>query len=136
MLLYHISNIERRASNEKASDEIIRNCTGLFSAMGWVWKPPVCIEIRQVQYISSFEDNKIKPSGECLFFLGVSLFLHQQTRKKSLVDIATRLGIGEGYSRISRLEAQLANAIKRRLNVCYGLFIPPFFVEYLSVFLQ
>ena len=37
---------------------------------------------RQVKYISPIEDDTFKPSGETAFSLGVSLLLHQQTRKK------------------------------------------------------
>lgn len=88
---------------------------------------------RQIHYVSPIEDDKFKPSGETAFSLGVSLLLHQQTRKKSLVDIASRLGIGERYSRVLRHEAQLANAVTKRLNELNGLYIPPFVVENKSV---
>lgn len=89
---------------------------------------------RQIKYVSPIADDKFKLSSETAFSLGVSLLLHQQTRKKSLVDIASRLGIGERYSRVLRLEAQLAHAVTKRLNECNGLYIPPFVVKNKSVF--
>ena len=88
---------------------------------------------RQMKYVLPIAEDKFKPSSETAFSLGVSLLLHQQTRKKSLVDIASRLGIGEGYSRVLRLEAQIAHATKR-LNECNGLYIPPFVVKTNPVF--
>ena len=91
---------------------------------------------RQVNYVSPKVDDKFKPTSETAFSLGVSLLLHQQTRKKSLVDIASRLGIGERYSRVLRLEAQLAHAVIKRLNECNGLYIPPFVVKTSQCFLQ
>ena len=91
---------------------------------------------RQMKYVSPIAEDKFKPSSETAFSLGVSLLLHKQTRKKSLVDIASRLGIGEGYSRVLRLEAQIAHAVTKRLNECNGLYIPPFVVKNKSVFLQ
>ena len=69
---------------------------------------------RQVHYVSPKVDDKFKPTSETAFLLGESLLLHQQTRKKSLVDIASRLGIEERYSRVLRLEAQLAHAVIKR----------------------
>ena len=36
---------------------------------------------RQVQYLSPIKDDKFKPSFETAFSFGVSLLLHQQTRK-------------------------------------------------------
>ena len=89
---------------------------------------------RQVNYVSPKVDDKFKPTNETAFPLGVSLLLHLQTRKKSLVDIASRLCIGQRYSRVLRLEAQLDHAVIKRLNECNGLYIPPFVVENKSVF--
>ena len=89
---------------------------------------------RQVNYVSPKVEDTFKPTSETAFSLGVSLVMHQQTRKKSLVDIASRLGIGERYSRVLRLEAQLAHAVVKRLNECNRLYIPPFVVENKSVF--
>ena len=44
------------------------------------------------------------------------------------------MGIGERYSRVLRLEAQLANAVAKRLNDFNGLYIPPFVVKNKSVY--
>ena len=53
---------------------------------------------------------------------------------KSLLDIASHLGIGQRYSRVLRLEAQLDHAVIKRLYECNGLYIPPFVVKHKSVF--
>ena len=56
--------------------------------------------------------------------LGVAVLAHQQFRSRSLTDLLHKLGVCVDYSRILRIETQLAEALLRH-SVDHGIYVPP-----------
>ena len=56
--------------------------------------------------------------------VGVGLLAHQQIRSKSMIDVLHELGVSVDYTRILRIETQLARAVLSNSSE-HNIFIPP-----------
>lgn len=81
---------------------------------------------RQVHYHSeslgekdSFHHRREHPSQ-----VGTGILVHQKTRSSSLVDYLHHISVSVEYTRILRIETQLAQAVLKR-SAQYDVYVPP-----------
>lgn len=63
-------------------------------------------------------------SRETPLNVGVGLTLHSSTRNKQLVELLHKLGIPIDYSRVLRLETQIATSVLKNIKNNSGVYIP------------
>ena len=83
---------------------------------------------RQIKYKPKNTDTKFR---DCIakqendHVLGVALKVHSSTRSKQLVTFLNSISVSVDYSRVLRLETQLAEAVIKRMTLTNGIYIPP-----------
>lgn len=79
---------------------------------------------RQVTYQPKGKEQVFRHQNENPQVTGLALVMHQRTRSKAEVELLHRLGHCIEYSRVLRIETQLANAILNKMKENGGIYIP------------
>ena len=56
--------------------------------------------------------------------VGTSIYIHQKTRCRELIDILTDLNISIDYDKLLNIKSQLADTVLTEINNNDGVFIP------------
>ena len=70
------------------------------------------------------EEKPFRHQREYPLQVGVGILAHQQMRSRSMTDVLHKLGVSVDYTRILRIETQLAQAVPSHSND-NGIYIPP-----------
>lgn len=92
---------------------------------------------RQVNYKpkKDEEERTFRHHREYPLQVGVGLLSHQQMRSRSMIDVLHQLGVSVDYTRILRIETQLAQAVLRNSSE-HNIYIPPELTKGKFIFLS
>jgi len=80
---------------------------------------------RQVRYHGTGDNSKNYHSRkETPFSVGLGLLVHKNTRSKDLVNILSDLHLTVDYSKVRRIETDIANAVVKRMSETNGVYVP------------
>jgi len=80
---------------------------------------------RQVRYHGTGDNSKNYHSRkETPFSVGLGLLVHKNTRSKDLVNILSDLHLTVDYSKVLRIETDIANAVVKRMSETNGVYVP------------
>ena len=83
---------------------------------------------KQIAYSAKHPDATFRhssPKQENPYVISVGLNLHANTRSERLINYFHAQGISVDYSRVLRIETQLAQAVIKRMENTGGVYIPP-----------
>ena len=121
MLQWILSGVATELQTEKRIDDVNRKAILLSQQIMYEVKTD-----RQVKHApkSDQKETSFRHQREYPLQVGVGILDHQQFRSRSLTDLLHKLGVSFDYSRILRIESQLAEAVLRH-SVDHGIYVPP-----------
>ena len=82
---------------------------------------------RQVNYKPQenvTRNSEISCTVETPLYVGTSIYIHQKTRCRELIDILSDLNISTDYDKLLNIKSQLADTVLTEINNNDGVFIP------------
>ena len=69
-------------------------------------------------------NSEISCTVETPLYVGTSIYIHQKTRCRELIDILSDLNISTDYDKLLNIKSQLADTVLTEINNNDGVFIP------------
>ncbi|MES9905285.1 MAG: hypothetical protein ABW168_21745, partial [Sedimenticola sp.] len=125
LLQWVLEGVSKTLPTEKSTTNVDRRATAIAQQIMYETKTN-----KQVKYqLHALTEN---PSShhrrEYPIQVGTGILIHQKTRNASLIDYLHHVGMSVEYSRILRIETQLAQAVLNR-SAEYDVYVPPSLVK-------
>ena len=107
-------------STDKKSSQVNKNALNLAQST-------VSMYLSNYQ-ISNKKSQSLRAMHEMPQQLAVGVAIRQATRSKKIINILHKFGMSVDYTRLLRIEGQIANTVLQRMRVNNGVYVPPDFV--------